>query len=202
MKLYVVRHGQTEENASGIVQGHNHGTLSALGIEQSRLLALRLREVQFDAIFTSDLRRAVQTTQSIAQFQRCEIEQTVLLRERNGGIFQGRSLAELGLAEEQSGLSKAEFTPTNGESYRDLQARAGLFLNRAKDQHQHQTLLAVSHGRLIRMLLSLAMKLEIEESLSIKQMNTCVNLLSYDLDSGFTVHLLNCTEHLNPLTAN
>jgi len=55
---------------------------------------------------------------------------------------------------------------------------------------------------LIRMLLSLAMKLEIEESLSIKQMNTCVNLLSYDLDSGFTVHLLNCTEHLNPLTAN
>ena len=199
MKLYVVRHGQTEENASGIVQGHNHGTLSSLGIEQSKLLATRLREIQFDAIYTSDLRRALETAQSIAQFQHTRVEQNVLLRERNGGVFQGRPLAELGLAEQQSGLSKADFTPPNGESYRDLQARVILFLNGLKVHDQHETLLIVSHGRWIRMLLALAMNLEIGESLSIKQLNTCVNLLSYDRNSGFTVHLLNCTEHLTTL---
>jgi len=61
MRLILIRHGETIENKKRIVQGHTHGTLSKNGIKQTRLVAKRLSDLKIDVIFTSDLRRAINT---------------------------------------------------------------------------------------------------------------------------------------------
>lgn len=59
--LYLVRHGQTEENIARIFQGHLPGTLTAEGIAQAKALHETLLDVPLDAIVSSDLRRCVDT---------------------------------------------------------------------------------------------------------------------------------------------
>ena len=65
MKLIIARHGETEENKKGILQGHLPGKLTELGIEQSKKLALRLKNEKIDAIYSSDLARASNTAKEI-----------------------------------------------------------------------------------------------------------------------------------------
>jgi broad specificity phosphatase PhoE len=68
MRLILTRHGETEENKLGIVQGHMQGTLSKEGIHQAEKLAERLRKEKIDAIFSSDLKRAVDTSKIILSY--------------------------------------------------------------------------------------------------------------------------------------
>ena len=59
--LYLVRHGQTEENAANILQGHLPGHLNEEGREQAARLRDRLKDIQFDALYSSDLKRCRDT---------------------------------------------------------------------------------------------------------------------------------------------
>ena len=59
-RIYLVRHGETQANRDGIIQGHQDTALNETGFEQARLLGEALREVKFqDVAFSSDLCRAV-----------------------------------------------------------------------------------------------------------------------------------------------
>lgn len=197
MKLYLVRHGLTAENAGGIIQGHNPGQLTALGIEQAQRLAERLKRVRFDAIYASDLRRAADTARLIARFQAAPVQYTTQLRERHAGIFQGRRAEELEQAQAQSGVPQKDFRPLGGESYVDLRARVANFVASLRQAHPHHTVLLIAHGRWNRMLLGMALGKTIEESVAIKQVNTCVNIIEWDEQDRCSVPLLNCAKHLS-----
>lgn len=196
MKIYLVRHGLTEENASRIIQGWNPGTLAAQGIEQAVRLARRLKAIRFDAIYASDSRRAAHTAEIIAQFQAAPIQFTPALRERNMGIFQGRPAHEFEQAMAASGLSAAEFTPEEGESLEALRERAISFVQELQQRHWQQTVLLVSHGRWSSILLSAVSGMSLAEALTLQQTNTCVNILECNEDGKFRVELLNCAAHL------
>jgi broad specificity phosphatase PhoE len=196
MKLYLVRHGLTVENATGIIQGHNPGELTELGIAQAQRLAERLKGVHFDAIYASDLRRAADTARAIARYHTMPVHYTEHLRERHAGIFQGRPATEFEQAQAQSGLPHKDFCPVGGESYADLRARVANFITGLRRTHARHTVLLVAHGRWNRMLLGLALGKSIEESLDIKQANTCVNIIEWDEQGRCSVPLLNCAEHL------
>lgn len=197
MKLYLVRHGLTEENAARVIQGWNPGKLSALGIEQAERLAERLKDIQFDAIYSSDSSRAADTARIIARYQDAPINFTAALRERHMGIFQGGPALEFERAQMLSGLSPAVFTPTGGESLEELSHRAMSFVQGLRERHWQQTVLLVAHGRLNSMLLAAASGLKFEDALMIKQTNTCVNILECDQHGGLNIHLLNCAVHLS-----
>lgn len=196
MNLYVVRHGRTEENAAGILQGQQPGRLSAEGIEQAERVSERLQAISFDAIYSSDLQRTIDTAEAIARRQHVPIISEPLLRERSVGIYEGRVVTELDAAFLASGLPWEEFAPPEGESFRDVQTRVRRFLPMLHAHKLEENILLVSHGVWIRMLLTLAMKMEISDPFSLRQMNTAVNHLEYDPAAGFTVHLVNCTAHL------
>ena len=66
-KLYLVRHGETFDNERQIMQGQTPGELNATGIRQAEALSLQLADVHFDAIVASDLWRAIQTAQILAE---------------------------------------------------------------------------------------------------------------------------------------
>lgn len=59
-RVYIVRHGETQENRDGIIQGQLDTALNAVGLEQARMVGEKLRSVPFEIAFTSDLSRAVQ----------------------------------------------------------------------------------------------------------------------------------------------
>ena len=66
MELYVVRHGQTEYNRKNLFQGHTDIPLNNVGIEQSKKLASKFRNIELDIILTSPLKRAIQTAEYIS----------------------------------------------------------------------------------------------------------------------------------------
>src|SRR3989338_6937789 len=91
MKLIIVRHGETEENAEGIHQGQRHGKLSNVGIEQTKKLGTRLKDEKFDIVYCSDLQRCKDTAKEIMKFHSSiPVHYTKEIRERRMGEFEGR----------------------------------------------------------------------------------------------------------------
>ena len=87
--LFAVRHGETQWNVIGKQQGHLNSPLTDTGIKQAQGLAEGLSEKNIDVIYSSDLGRALQTTEIIATTLRLEIHQDPRLRERHLGSMQG-----------------------------------------------------------------------------------------------------------------
>lgn len=91
MNIYIVRHGQTLFNYLERVQGWSDSPLTSLGVEQGKLVAEHLSDISFDKIFSSDLKRAIDTANYIVEEQNTSvtIETTNLLREAYYGSFEG-----------------------------------------------------------------------------------------------------------------
>ena len=93
--LYVVRHGATDWNQSGRIQGHMDIPLNETGRAQARLASIRLAVVRATALYSSDLRRAYETARIIGQATGLGVVQTPGLREINFGVWQGLSSPQI-----------------------------------------------------------------------------------------------------------
>ena len=120
--LFLVRHGETIDNANNIMQGQTQGQLNGVGVRQAWQLRDELAEGHFDAVVASDLKRAVDTAIILAEPHGLAVDTTELLRERDWGSFTGRYIPDL----------KGEVWPDDIESLDDLLARAGRFLDHIK----------------------------------------------------------------------
>ena len=94
MKIYIVRHGETEENLGGILQGHLPGKLTQTGIDQANLLSERLKVEKFACVYSSDLARAKDTANIISKYHTCPVYHVIELRERDLGSFAGKKYEE------------------------------------------------------------------------------------------------------------
>lgn len=138
--LYLVRHGQTEENIARIFQGHLPGKLTAEGIAQAEALHERLLDVRLDAVISSDLQRCIDTTR-IAVGDRClPWEQTALLREIDWGSWTGLAIKEVDL----------QHIPADVETEAMLYERARRFMDYLKQHYDGRQVLAVGHGLINR----------------------------------------------------
>lgn len=140
-RLYIVRHGETEENAAGILQGHLPGHLNEEGKRQARELRDKLASVSFDTLLCSDLQRCLDTARILNEPHGLTIEPTALLRERDWGTLTGISY-----------LKARQQLNNTVESTDDLFARARKFLLYVTEFHAGQTLLVVSHGLFSRVI--------------------------------------------------
>ena len=95
MVLYFIRHGESTHNAEGRIQGHSDAPLSSLGRQQSEAAAKALASIAFDAIYSSPLRRALETAQIIAAPHGLPVLTDPRLMELNVGVFQDRLRSEL-----------------------------------------------------------------------------------------------------------
>ena len=134
--LFLVRHGETVDNASQLMQGQTQGRLNDVGVSQAQKLRDELAEKHFDAIVASDLKRSVDTARILAEPHGLEVDTTELLRERDWGSFTGRYIPSL----------KGEVWPDDIESLDDLLARAGRFLEYIRIRYAGKTVLSVGHG--------------------------------------------------------
>ena len=145
MKLFLVRHGQTEENVAGILMGQNHGVLTEKGEDQAKETAAALKDHKFTHIYSSDLNRCADTTQIIKEFHPdTPLTFTKELRERNLGIYQGQPNKSVDWeALPGEGEDKR---PENGESVSELNKRALNFIKELHVQHPQDSILLVSHN--------------------------------------------------------
>ncbi|KAJ7154286.1 phosphoglycerate mutase-like protein [Mycena filopes] len=92
-RIYVVRHGETQENKDSVIQGQLDTQLNETGLEQARRVADALRSVHFDAAYSSDLARALKTAQVILEHRTdIVIRKEEALRERFLGELQGTKI--------------------------------------------------------------------------------------------------------------
>ena len=134
--LYLVRHGETVDNARQLMQGQTQGELNENGVLQAKALSEQWRNRVIDAVISSDLKRAVDTAAVIAAPHGLEVMTTSLLRERDWGDFTGRYIPDL----------KNEPWPENVESLENLLSRAGEFIAFVKQTYPGKKVLAVGHG--------------------------------------------------------
>ncbi|MDP4008322.1 MAG: histidine phosphatase family protein [Candidatus Peregrinibacteria bacterium] len=199
MKIILVRHGQTFENVSGVMQGQDEllGRLTPLGVAQAEKLAERLASEKIDMIFSSDLNRAVKTAGAISQFHDVPFYVTSDLRERNYGALTGCLKEKLFEEIDSAGLTEVSLRPLDGENYHDVRIRGQKFLNRLLKEYPSKTVLMVAHGGYNRAFLSAALNVPLDEMFSISQGNTCVNIIEFDENGIGKEVLIDCTVHLD-----
>ena len=144
--LFLIRHGETEENRLRILQGHLPGTLTPEGIRQARERAedLANSEVPFDLLLCSDLLRARRTADLIGERLHLAVRPTPLLRERDWGSITGRRIEEV--------IRTANVAP-GVESVEAMFSRAHILLDVIRNDYPDaQRVLLVSHGLFLRVL--------------------------------------------------
>ncbi|MFB6098633.1 MAG: histidine phosphatase family protein [Salinibacter sp.] len=206
--LYLVRHGETEYNRRGIVQGGGiDSELNPTGQAQARALAQRLGPVPVDALYASTLRRARQTADILARPHE-PVSRTYLrdLGEMDWGVFEGdppseereASMEALKSAWRDGAYDRAV---EGGESIRDVQERARRALRHILAREAGRTALVVTHGRYLRVLLATALDdYGLEHMPELHHSNTCVNRVVVE-EGRAEAKLLNCTAHLSSLAS-
>ncbi|OYW44140.1 hypothetical protein B7Z28_00305 [Candidatus Saccharibacteria bacterium 32-45-3] len=145
MNVTIARHGETEENVNKIVQGHWPGTLTALGKEQSRALAEKLKNEHFDIIYSSDLRRCVDTVNYISALHAdIPVHQLRGLREIYFGDWEG--LREADVNWEKPVDDFWSYSRGGGETNEDFYHRVVSCFNSIYKQHPNDDVLIVTHG--------------------------------------------------------
>jgi broad specificity phosphatase PhoE len=152
--VYLARHGESDWNVERRWQGHADRPLTERGREQARELAARLADVDLDAVYASDLRRAWETAEAVASFRGRGLDVVRLpeLREVDVGSWSGSTRDEcaerfpVAFARWQAGGSGWD----DGESYEAMGERVVSAIRRLAAEHPGGAILVVSHGGPIR----------------------------------------------------
>lgn len=151
MRLLIARHAETEHNANGLTQGRADNALSARGLAQAAALAAFLAETPLGAIYSSPLRRALQTAEPLAAAHGLEIVSEPALMEMDVGEMEGLSGAQMrarfpDLLSAWRAEQAAESPLPGGESLAQVQARAWAFLDSLQPATRSGTILCVTHN--------------------------------------------------------
>jgi broad specificity phosphatase PhoE len=193
MRLIITRHGETIENLNGILQGQMQGTLSKNGIIQAQRLSQRLKDEKIDYIFSSDLKRAIDTTKEIIKYHKdSKLSYVKELREKHLGEFEGKRKDEVGWDAKSLTASKL---PEDGESMESFLQRVRGFLDKIISEYNRDTVLFVCHGGVSKTLISHILGKDISQIERIE--NTSVSLFEIDENMGHSIISFNCVEHLS-----
>ena len=198
MKLILIRHGLTEDAIRGIGQ-RSISKLSRKGVLQSKKLAKRLKKEKIDLIFSSDYKRAIQTAKEIGKFHKAKIIKKKELREFSIHKFQGKPYDEFDFDYDK--LLRHYFIKPNkktprGESFNSFKKRTRRFYNYLHNEYHDKTIVVVTHGHVITLILSILLK-KPKSFLKTEQHNTGLNLIEFDEDKKHKIHLINDTSHLD-----
>ncbi len=154
-EIYLVRHGQSKHNQERIIAGQRDSELTEQGFEDARSIATAIGRSDFDLIYSSDLGRARQTAETIADTLglSCRIGLTPLLRELDYGVYTNQPV-EGAFRALNYRLVQDQCYP-GGESFQDLEKRVAHFVDQIHTEALGKRILITAHAGSIRMLLIL-----------------------------------------------
>lgn len=198
-KVIFVRHGQTKWNLAGKYQGQSDIELTDLGRHQAELLAKNFPSEKLDAIYSSDLSRAMETANIVGKRFGLVTNPEPAFREIHFGVWEGMTYEEISRhwpdAIQLFFKHPDELDIPKGESFQDVQARATHRLAEIVANNPSSVIAVFAHGAVLRTILAAALHIPIKYIWSMRQDNTAVSIVSYD-DDGTIVSLLNSTAHL------
>ncbi len=199
MNIYIIRHGETELNRQGIVQGSGvDASLNDKGSRQAQAFYEEYRQVDFEIIITSKLKR---THETIAPFLREDLpwEQFAEINEISWGVMEGQK-PDAAMIQRYQSITKAwdagdfDAGVTGGESARMLGERLENFVRTLKTRPE-KNLLVCMHGRSLRALVCLLKAESLTQMSKFPHSNTGLYLVEYK-DGQFNFQLENDTRHL------
>ena len=198
--LLIVRHGETEWNAEGRIQGHTDIGLSENGAQQARSLGQRLADRQIDVAYSSDLKRTSETARLALGDRNVVLNETPRLREYHKGIFEGMTLTEIQTQfpdEYPKYLEKdLSYAPEGGETTRDVSTRMASIFQEIKAKHLDETVLVVSHGGALRAAMVSLLGMHLEGNWSFVFGNCGLTMVDTFADNA-VLRLFNDTSHIN-----
>jgi probable phosphoglycerate mutase len=182
--LYFVRHGETEWNVEGRIQGHLDIPLSDIGLLQAAALGRRLASETFDAIYSSDLIRAYRTASPVVANPDNEIVRDPRLRERHLGVLQGltgeEALAKQPVAWKAFKSRDPATLLEGGESLGAFYRRITDFVRDILQSHAGGRVLAVTHGGCLDAAYRYALGMPLSVPRDFPIYNASVNALTHD----------------------
>ena len=208
MKIFLVRHGETEWNRIGRFQGISDIPLNKKGKAQAQALAQALKDEPIDVVYSSPLIRAKETAKTIQYFHPSSFYfEDEGLKEMDLGDFEGMEATDWAKQypefRKKWRESPSSIKLPGGESLKEVQIRAVKTLERIIQNHSPETtLLICSHNFVIHAILCHALEISLDNFREIKQETAALNLL-YKHDDRLVVEKVNEVSHLrllNPQT--
>lgn len=202
MRVYLIRHGESIGNELGIIQGQkNDFSLTEKGRNQAKRIAEKLASEKIDAIYSSDLKRAMETAEIIGNSHNIIPILDKRLRERDFGDLEDKKnllkdwKIHVRKIVEKEGLDPEEVKAPNGESDKDHWDRLQDFFNEKLKQHPNQTIVVVSHAGSNKVFLGIIGYFSKEEMYKTYQGNTGLNEFEYK-DGIWIIKQVNNINHL------
>lgn len=204
--IYLIRHGETEFNRRGVVQGSGiDSDLNELGFLQAKAFFDAYQHIDFDKIYTSKLRRTVQSVQEFINlgipYQQYEGLNEISWGEKEGKVpnyLEDENYLEI-IANWSKGKTDIP-AATGGETPEQVVARQKVAFEEIVTRSDEKMILVAMHGRAIRILLTHLLDLPLSEMDSFSHSNLCLYRLSYDYNSQkFSLEVANDTAHLSEL---
>lgn len=149
MKIYLVRHGQTDKNKNNIIQGVIDEVLNENGINQAKELKKKIDNLDIDLMIVSPLKRTRETAKIITENREIETIFDDRIIERNAGELEGKSNIYYDHIKAWNYNLNTDLG-YNIERVKELLERTNLFLNDIKDKYNNKRILIVSHEAVIR----------------------------------------------------
>ena len=201
LKIILIRHGEEEKKKSNDAEYQtNDSVLTPKGIKQVKKLAQRLRSEKIEEIYSSDIKRALQTAKIISKEIGVDIKIDKRIRERNVGEFEKlgdnwrKAFNELKEKELANGIPLKDIKPPGGENLYGFRERIKSFMKELSNKKGD--ILVSAHGGVNMAIINFAQDWNTLEFKPIKQDPACINILSFD-DNKWNVISINDTKHLN-----
>lgn len=156
--LLLVRHGETDYNRCNIIQGTKDVPLNEVGRKQAEELSGKLLDIPIDAAYSSCLTRAYETAKIIMNPHGLPVKQYSELNEMHFGRYEGRPYKDVkdlwDVVHDAWNNGEVDRGYEDGENPLQVQDRANAIMQSIIDRHSSETVLVVTHGRLMRILLS------------------------------------------------
>lgn len=192
MRLFLARHGETEWNAEHRLQGQTDTRLTPRGEAHAEALSQLLADEPLAAIYTSTLRRTIDTARPLADRRGLVSIPRLELIEMSYGVLEGHRSgdpdpvrAALWAARKQDPL---RFKPPGGETYAELARRVGPFADELRRRHERDTVLVVGHRATNRVLLASLLEMPLAEALAFKHKHDVVLEIRPGMDPAVFEH--------------
>lgn len=167
MNLYITRHGETQWNKAGKMQGWKNSDLTEEGIQGAKKLGESLKDINFQCIYSSPQGRALDTAKYIRGDKDIEIVLLDSLKEMGFGLWEGiehNKLQELYKEEYYNFWNRPElYKNHSGESFQELFKRVEESLNQIIEKHLEGNVLIVCHGVVLKVLYAIIKNKELKD---------------------------------------
>ncbi len=201
-KIYALRHGQTEWNLQRRIQGHLDSELTELGEKQARALGEAFKKIKIDALYSSDLGRAVKTVTPVQEMTDLPLITKKCLRETNLGIWSGKTGKEIeaAITNDFEFFKKRDpdFRIPEGETLRERQHRTVSCFEELAKAHAGQIIAVMTHGGILDSLFRHVVEMPLESNHQFSISNASINVVSKN-DSGWRLESWGNVSHLSDL---